>query len=102
MAYTFAIALLPTPLAALSVYTLYHSYNSIQNVRAYEEPAERAARYSNIADDALRQTRTTEGAGAVAVCLSLLAPVFVPIRISAVLCSTALRLLSFTSTNNTQ
>jgi len=70
MANTFALALLPTPLAALSVYTLYHSYNSIQNVRAYEEPSERAAKYSNIANDALRQTRTTEGAGAVAVCLS--------------------------------
>jgi len=70
MASNFALALLPVPLVALSAYTLYHSYNSIQNVRAYEEPAERAAKYSNIAEDALNQTRTTEGAGAIAVCIS--------------------------------
>ena len=68
MASTFALALLPASIAGLSAYTLYHSYFSIQNVRAYEEPAERAAKYSNIAEDALNQTRTTEGAGAIAVC----------------------------------
>jgi len=70
MASTIALALLPTPLVALSAYALYHSYNSIQNVREYEKPAERAAKYSNIAEDELNKTRTTEGAGAIAVGLS--------------------------------
>lgn len=85
MASAYVFALLPAALAGLSAYTLYHSYNSIQNVRAYEDPAERAAKYSNIAEDQLSQTRTTEGAGAVAVrrLLSIVAPQHFPCFISS-------------------
>lgn len=54
-------------IAALSSYTAYYSYISITDVQTYEEQTKKAAEYSNIAEDALRQTRTTEGAGAVAV-----------------------------------
>lgn len=63
----FLLALPPAVLAALSTYTGYYSYISITDVQTYEEPTKKAAEYSNIAEDQLHQTRTTEGAGAVAV-----------------------------------
>jgi hypothetical protein len=56
-------------IAALSSYTAYYSYVSITDVQMYEDQTKKVAEYSNIAEDALTQTRTTEGAGAFAVSL---------------------------------
>lgn len=64
---TFLLALPPALLAALSTYTGYYSYISITDMQTYEEKTKKAAEWSNIAEEQLSQTRTTEGAGAVAV-----------------------------------
>lgn len=55
-------------LAAGSAYAAYTSILSIQNVRTYEAPTEQAAKVSTVAADQLKNTRTTEAAGALAVC----------------------------------
>jgi len=63
--------LLPCVVGA-SGYALYTSIASIQNVRTYEEQTKQAAKISNIAEEQLNNTRTTEAAGALATAVSLL------------------------------
>lgn len=60
-------AILPAGIALISTYAANLSYHAIRNVRTYEDQTKQAAKYSNIAEDALHETRTTEGAGAIAV-----------------------------------
>lgn len=55
-------------IAILSSYTLYYSAQSIPKLRKYESKAEKAAKWSNIAEDRLWQTRYTVAAGFVMVC----------------------------------
>ncbi|RYP63985.1 hypothetical protein DL769_006811 [Monosporascus sp. CRB-8-3] len=56
---------------ALAGYGALHSYGAITNLRTYEPTAEKAARYSNEAGRQLHGTRTTQGAGALALAASL-------------------------------
>lgn len=53
--------------ACIAGYGLYISYISITNLQKYEKKSEQAAKYSQSAADQLYKTRTTQGAGAVAV-----------------------------------
>ena len=62
-------ALLSSGQVALSSYALYFSVISIRKLRRYEKISEQAAQYSNTADEQLQRTRTTQGAGAIAVSL---------------------------------
>jgi len=50
-------------IAIFSSSTLYHSAQSIPKLRKYESKAEKAAKWSKIAEDRLWQTRYTVAAG---------------------------------------
>ena len=60
--------LLALALAALSMYALYRPAQSIPKLQRYESKAEKAAKWSNIAEKKLQDTRYTVGAGLVMVC----------------------------------
>lgn len=66
------LSLLHACQAAFGTYNLYLASIAIRNLHGYEGPAETAARYSNTAKDQLRQTRTTQASGAIAVCMPYL------------------------------
>ena len=53
--------------AAFSAYTLYLSSISIRNLQQYEETSKKAAKYSNVAENQLHKTRTTQASGALTV-----------------------------------
>jgi hypothetical protein len=53
--------------ASFSAYTLYLSSISIRNLQKYEETSKKAAKYSNIAEQQLHKTRTTQASGALSV-----------------------------------
>lgn len=53
--------------AAFSAYNLYLASISIRNLQTYEDKAEKAAEYSNIAASQLHKTRTTQASGTIAV-----------------------------------
>lgn len=63
----FAIAIVPAGIALTSAYAATLSRTAILDVLNYEDKAKKAAKWSNIAEDALQETTTSEGAGAVAV-----------------------------------
>lgn len=65
------LATLPASIVALSAYTAYQSYLSIDAVLTYKSKTEKAAEYSNTAEHELKQTQSTEAAGAGAVRSSL-------------------------------
>lgn len=54
-------------LAALSLFSLYHPAQSIPKLQRYESKAEKAAKWSNIAEKKLQDTRYTVGAALVIV-----------------------------------
>jgi len=56
-------------IACISAYALLHSSQSIPKLRKYETKAEKAAKWSNIAEKRLWDTRYTVGAGFSMVCL---------------------------------
>ncbi|PNS16029.1 hypothetical protein CAC42_4430 [Sphaceloma murrayae] len=62
--------------ATLAVYGIYNSYVAITNLRQYEEQTKKAAKWSNEADFQLQRTRSTQGAGMIAVVLSFGASLF--------------------------
>ena len=51
----------------LNGYTGYLSYVAISKLLTWEQNAETAAKYSNVAAEQLHKTRTTQAAGAVTV-----------------------------------
>lgn len=53
---------------ALGLYGAYHSYVAITLLQEYEGVTKKAAEWSTEAQRQLDQTRSTQGAGAVAVC----------------------------------
>lgn len=53
--------------ASFSAYTLYLSSISIRNLQKYEETSKKAAKYSNIAEQQLHKTRTTQASAALSV-----------------------------------
>ncbi|TLS30544.1 hypothetical protein PpBr36_02714 [Pyricularia pennisetigena] len=57
---------------AISATALFISVSSIPRLRKYEEKAEKAAEWSNIAEERLWSTRYTVGAGVVAALISLI------------------------------
>lgn len=59
--------LLALALAALSLFALYHPAQSIPKLQRYESKAEKAAKWSNIAEKKLQDTRYTVGAALVMV-----------------------------------
>jgi hypothetical protein len=60
-------------LAGFGGYNLYLVSISISNLQGYEETSKKAAKYSNVAENQLHKTRTTQATGAVAVgCSSLM------------------------------
>ncbi|RYP69626.1 hypothetical protein DL771_005990 [Monosporascus sp. 5C6A] len=71
---------------ALAGYGALHSYGAITNLRTYESTAEKAAQYSNEAGRQLRGTRTTQGAGALALAASLGAALHLLLNGSALRC----------------
>jgi hypothetical protein len=81
--------------ASFSAYTLYLSSISIRNLQKYEETSKKAAKYSNIAEQQLYKTRTTQASGVISV-----PPYFLPKPVSltvsqvffSFLCSTTLAL----------
>ncbi|KAK4580345.1 hypothetical protein LTR86_000548 [Recurvomyces mirabilis] len=58
--------------AATSLYGGYQSYIAITNLKKYEETSKKLAEWSSTAAGHLQKTRTTQGAGAIAVLLSLI------------------------------
>ena len=69
-----ASALLNCSQVALSSFALYYSVVSIRKLQRYEDATQRAAQYSNTAEEQLNRTRTTQGAGAIAVSVMLSMP----------------------------
>ena len=61
------LALLHLSQACLSAYTIYLSSIVVPKLQRYEEKAEKAAEYSNLVEDQLHQTRTTQTSGALTV-----------------------------------
>ncbi|KAK1828765.1 hypothetical protein QBC39DRAFT_358270 [Podospora conica] len=68
----FITTLLALALAALSIYALIHPAQSIPKLQRYESKAEKAAKWSNVADNKLRRTRFTVGAALVMTLVSAL------------------------------
>ena len=64
---TALISLLHALQASFGAYTLYLSSISIRNLQKYEESSKKAAKYSNIAEQQLHKTRTTQASGALSV-----------------------------------
>lgn len=65
--------------AVLAGYGAASSYAAITNLRRYEEPTEKLARYSGEAARQLRETRVTQAAGALALAASLLAALYLAV-----------------------
>ncbi|KPI39826.1 uncharacterized protein AB675_3343 [Cyphellophora attinorum] len=65
------LAGLLTPACALALYEATLSYRAIVRLRTYESASETAAQYSQMAADKLWRTRTTQGAAAVSILLSI-------------------------------
>ncbi|KAM7212025.1 hypothetical protein V8F06_012585 [Rhypophila decipiens] len=64
--------LLALAIANVSGYCLYHSAQSIPKLQRYEQKAEKAAEWSNVAEKRLWDTRYTVGAGFLMTTISLL------------------------------
>ena len=64
---TALISLLHALQASFSAYTVYLSSISIRNLQKYEETSKKAAKYSNIAEQQLHKTRTTQASGTLSV-----------------------------------
>jgi hypothetical protein len=64
---TALLSLLHALQATFSGYTLYLSSIAIHNLQKYEETSKKAAKYSNIAEQQLHKTRTTQASGALSV-----------------------------------
>lgn len=62
--------------AAYSAYNLYLASISISNLQQYEDATKKAAKYSNIAENQLHKTRTTQASGAIAVLLTFLSSTY--------------------------
>src|SRR3989337_242146 len=62
---------LHTAQAAFGAYNLYLASISISNLQQYEEKSEKAAKYSNVAENQLHKTRTTQASGTIAVIIPL-------------------------------
>ncbi|KAF2150025.1 hypothetical protein K461DRAFT_296419 [Myriangium duriaei CBS 260.36] len=58
--------------ATLSGYGLVHSLIAIKNLRQWESTSEKAAKVSDVAATQLYRTRTTQGAGLMAILYSLI------------------------------
>ncbi|KAK3081172.1 hypothetical protein LTS18_009458, partial [Coniosporium uncinatum] len=69
-------ALLHVAQVAFSAITGYHAYIAITNLQQYEEKTKKAGKYVEEANRQLYRTRTTQGAGAVAVLTSLISAVY--------------------------
>ena len=69
---TIISTILSMGLAALSGYCLYYPAQSIPKLQRYEPKAEKAAKWSNVAEKKLQDTRQTVGAGLVMTLVSLL------------------------------
>ncbi|KAE9365164.1 hypothetical protein N431DRAFT_549443 [Stipitochalara longipes BDJ] len=69
---TALISILHALQASFSAYTLYLSSISISNLQKYEETSKKAAKYSNIAEQQLHKTRTTQASGALSVLFSFI------------------------------
>ena len=82
----FLLNVLHATQACLSAYALYLSYMSITDSQKYEEKTEKAAQYSNTAEQQLHKTRTTLASGTAAVSLrtllvfDTLLPLSLPVR----------------------
>jgi len=61
------LLLLHVPQACLSAYSIYLSSITIPKLRRYEEKAEKAAQYSNVAEHQLHKTITTQTSGVLTV-----------------------------------
>ncbi|ORY01107.1 hypothetical protein BCR34DRAFT_627836 [Clohesyomyces aquaticus] len=59
-------------LVGVSGYGLWISYNNIVRLQKYEAKSEKAAEWSNEAAERLHTTRTTQGAAAITIGLSLI------------------------------
>ncbi|KAH8898300.1 hypothetical protein GQ53DRAFT_802669 [Thozetella sp. PMI_491] len=68
--------LLSVALATVSGYALVHSAHSIPKLRKYEEKAEKAAEWSNVAEKRLWDTRYTVAAGFVMTIISLITAIY--------------------------
>jgi hypothetical protein len=68
----FLSTILALLLAACSGYSLSYSWSSIPRLRTYERKAEKAAEWSNVAQDQLWKTRYTVASGFIAVGLCIL------------------------------
>ncbi|KAE8454411.1 hypothetical protein EG329_000033 [Mollisiaceae sp. DMI_Dod_QoI] len=63
--------------AAFAGYNLYLASISIRNLRQYEDTAQKAAKYSNIAESQLWKTRYTQASMTIAVLFSFLSSSFI-------------------------
>ncbi|KUJ09772.1 uncharacterized protein LY89DRAFT_628037 [Mollisia scopiformis] len=70
------ISLLHTLQASFAGYNLYLASISIRNLQKYESTAQKAAKWSNIAEDQLWKTRYTQASGTVAVLFSFLSSAY--------------------------
>jgi hypothetical protein len=61
------LPLLHVPQACLSAYIIYLSSVVVPKLQRYEEKSEKAAEYSNFAEQQLHKTRTTQTSGALTV-----------------------------------
>lgn len=61
--------------AAFSAYNLYLASIAIPKLQKYEETSKTAAKYSNIAENQLHKTRTTQASGTLAVLFSFISSV---------------------------
>ena len=61
------LPLLHVPQACLSVYSIYLSSIAVPKLQRYEEKAEKAAQYSNVAEHQLHKTITTQTSGVLTV-----------------------------------
>lgn len=73
------LAILYSLQAAFSAYNLYLASIAIQKLQKYEEKSKTAAKYSNIAENQLYKTRTTQASGTLAVLCSFISSFFLVI-----------------------
>lgn len=55
-------------LVGLSLFGVACSYFAITKLRGYEETTKKLAKWSNVVEQELSKTRTTQASGAIAVC----------------------------------
>lgn len=77
------LSLLTTFQAGFSAYNLYLFSIAIPKLQKYEETSEKAAKYSNMAENELYKTRVTQASGVGSVCppypFSLRHPISLPL-----------------------